>query len=160
MKRNPLVMRAPRFNSRALFLAAGLLIAPLVAGCGGAAALRMSVDRPSENKGPIWVGVFYLSKEAALDGKSVADLIDKPEAVKGMDGVLDKDVFSVQPGKDRPILREEYEKSLLGLNTILVVANFPKPGDCARQKIAVKKGEDINYHISVTEKCLEVKKGK
>lgn len=155
---NPFVMRTPRFGSRALLLLAGLLAAPALTGCGGAAALRMSIDRPAENKGPIWVGVFYLTKESALDGKSVADLIDKPEAVKGMDGVLDKEVFSVQPGKDRPILREEYEKSLLGLNTILVVANFPKPTDCARQKIAVKKGEDIKYHISVTEKCLEVKK--
>lgn len=158
MKRNPLVTRAPRFKAGALLLLCALTAAPLLVGCGHPAGMNMTIDRPAENKGPIWVGVFYLTKESALDGKSVAELIDKPEAVKGMDGVLDKEVFSVQPGKDRPIVREEYEKTLLGLNTILIVANFPKPTDCARQKIAVKKGEDLKYTVSVAEKCLEVKK--
>ena len=162
MNRNPLDTTAPRVHPRLLLVLCALAVAPFLSGCGHPAKLDMSIDRPAEYKGPIWVGVFFLSKESALDGKSVADLIDKPEAVKGMDGVLDQDVFSVQPGKDRVESREKYEKDpkLMGLNTILVVGNFPKPTDCARQKLTVKKGEDIKYKISVSEKCLEVTPGK
>lgn len=152
------MIRIPRlqFACARFVLVAGLL-APLVTGCGGAAALKMSLERPAEEKGAVWVGVYFLSKPSALDGKSIAELIDKPEVSKAVDGVLDQEVFSLQPGRGpRDILREEYEKKLSGVNTILVVANFPKPGDCARQTITVKKGESINLRIAVAEKCLSV----
>lgn len=144
-------------------LAAGLLalalLVPLVSGCGGAASLQMSIERPAEEKGAVWVGVYFLSKPSALDGKSIAELIDKPEASKAVDGVVDQEVFSLQPGRGpRAVLREEYEKRLNGVNTILVVANFPKPGDCARHKETVKQGDSVNLLISVAEKCLSVKK--
>jgi hypothetical protein len=128
-------------------------------GCGGGGPyFQMRMSREVAEGQPVWVGVYLLTKEAALDGKEIRELTNK-EAAKSLgpsDGVAEHYIQPVYPGSEPVELpKKEYAPEV---TTVLIAANFPKPQECARQKIAVKKGEDIKVRVSIDDKCLKIHK--
>ena len=125
------------------------------AGCGGGSYIRARLERPVQYEQPVWVGVYFLSQESALDGVETSKLIDSPDSYGESAGVIDREVFPVYPGADvHTVLREKYDPRIAW---VLFVA-FPKGEACSRQKLAVKKDAELTLTVSVEEQCLVVKK--
>lgn len=141
-------------------LAAALVLSVTMSGCfgcGGAKTISLQLD--STHQQPVWVGIYLLSKEAALDGRPNSDLTDadKARSLGPSDGVIDHEVRPVYPGEPVTFVREKYDPAV---SWILVVANIPKPDPCTRAKVPVKKGSDVKLRLSVVDKCVNVvKKG-
>lgn len=144
-------------TARLLVCAGAAALLPGLCGCGGGGPyFQMKLDRDVTEGKPVFVGVYLLSKEAALDGREIPELTNKEtaKALGAADGVIDHYIQPVYVGED-PIVVDKKEYSPFP-SWVLVVANFPKAGSCARQKIEVKKGDDLKLRISVDDKCLKI----
>jgi hypothetical protein len=126
-------------------------------GCGGGGNIKMQLDNTLEK--PVWVGIYLLSKEAALDGRPNSDLTsqDVAKTFGTAEGVVDYELKPVYVNDPITFTREPYDPAV---TTVLVAANFPKADPCARVKIPVKKGGDVKLNITVVDKCLKIAKSK
>ena len=126
-------------------------------GCGGDSFIRADLERGAGLKQPAWVGVYYLSQESAIDAVDAADLVSRTKAeekLAGVQGIVMKEINPVYPDEPVSILKEAPDASI---RWVVIVANL-KGGSCARQKVALKKGETVKLHVTVEEQCLVVKK--
>lgn len=147
---------AARWNLAAVAILAFSLTGCL--GCGGGRVLRAELERAETHRQPAWVGVYYLSKESAVDDVEIADLTNRQrsdEKLKGVDGVVLKEIQPVYPGDTVVLLKEDPDPSI---TCIVIVANLPEAGSCARQKLTMKKGQSLKVKVSIEENCLTIKK--
>jgi hypothetical protein len=141
----------------ARLLVGGALMTGTMSGClgcgGGVNTIQMELDSAHEQ--PVWVGIYLLSKEAALDGRPNSDLTNKEVArtFSAADGVIDHDVRPIYPGEPIVFLRQDYDPAV---KYILITANFPNPDPCARQKRPIGEEENVNLKVSVVDKCLKI----
>jgi hypothetical protein len=148
-----------RTTRGALWIAAALMTGFISGclGCGGAKVLRVGLDRDATYERPVWVGVYFVNSATALDGRENAELTTKENAKNfgPPDGVIGTpSIQPVYPGRDPIIIpMEDYDPAI---SHILVVANYPDPGDCSRLKVPVKKGSSLTLMVSVGAECLKI----
>lgn len=148
--------KAAHWNLAAMALLAFSLTGCL--GCGGSRVLRAELERSDAHRQPAWVGVYYLSRESAIDDVDIADLTNRArsdEKLKGVEGVVMKEIQPVYPGDTVVLLKEDPDPAI---TCVVIVANLPEAGSCARQKLLVKKGDSLKVRVSIEESCLTVKK--
>ena len=121
------------------------------AGCGSR-YIDIQLDRPTDLDQPAWIGVYFLDQETALDSFENLQLAD-PDAIGIGAGVVDKEVYSLQPGAVKTIRMEDYAEQI---QWIVVAAGFPGDPECARKMIAVKEGAKLNLSITVHSDCITV----
>ncbi len=137
---------------RARSLAGGLALAVMLLGLAGCGQryIAVELDRPENLPQPVWVGVYFLSQESALENYSNAELATESR-VEGADGVVHERVFAIKPGDRRQIELQEYDERI---GWVEVAAGLPDR--CARQRIAVESGAKLRIMITVTETCIEL----
>ncbi|MEZ4649562.1 MAG: type VI secretion lipoprotein TssJ [Candidatus Eisenbacteria bacterium] len=138
------------WNPTALFVLAAIAMFALSA-CGGGSYLQVNLLRDATHDKPVYVGVYYLSQEAAIDGASIPDLIDNPDQFS--DGVVDKRVLPVYPGEVKPITMENYAPDI---KWIAVVADFGSSAECTRDKKPVPPGSKFALNVKVEADCIEL----
>jgi hypothetical protein len=156
-RRGRVAARLP--GAAGLLLLCGVVAALLLllCGCGGGGpTFQMKLDRDVTEGKPIWVGVYLLAKETALDGKEIPELTNKEsaKALGASDGVIDHYVQPVYVGETPIVVTPKKYDPFPAW--VLIVANFPKAGECARVKLPVKKGDDLKLRVSVDDKCLKI----
>jgi hypothetical protein len=129
-----------------------LLGALLLAGCGSA-HIRLQLQRPEDCTRPLNVGIFFLSRESALNGVGPAELINHPERFTEADGVLDRESFPLYPGDSRVVAREKPDTRI---GWIVVAGGYPDSPACAIQRVPVKKKSKFALSVSAEETCLKV----
>ena len=124
----------------------------LAAGCGSR-YIMIDLERPVELKQPVWVGVYFLSQETALDDLENHELTD-PDGVELGGAVVYKEVYSLYPGDEaRPIKLEKYDESI---RWIVVAAGIADPQECARWKKEVEEGAKLKIAMTVDDQCISV----
>lgn len=141
--------RADRFARVGLFV--GLLTATFLSACGGGSYIRMNLLRDVAHEKPVYVGVYFLSQESAIDAASIPDLIDNPEQFA--DGVVARQVFPVYPGEIRPLPLENYDPAI---RWVALVADFGSDAECARAKTPVSPGAKLDLQVSLEADCLRL----
>jgi len=124
----------------------------VISGCGQR-YIQIDLNRPENFSQPVWVGVYFLSKERALDDMDNNQLAD-PEGVVGVSGVLDKLVRPLYPGEvASPILMKDYDKEI---RWVVVAAGFPEATRCARLQVPVKEDAELKIQVTVNKECISL----
>jgi hypothetical protein len=138
-------------------LALSMLFGVAITSCGGSRYANVEFVRPASEERPIWVGVYFLNREGALDAEPISDLIANHDAYKSKPEVVDSYVFSLAPGKDRPVRLEPLDPAI---TWILLVAESDQTDPCTRKDIQVVPGKKVNLRVSVEGYCLQVTQAK
>jgi predicted component of type VI protein secretion system len=121
-------------------------------GCGQR-YIQVDLERPGDLPRPVWVGVYFLSQESALDDVDTSRLAD-PDGVPLGDGVVKKEVYPLHPGGVvKRISLKGYDPLI---RWVVVAAGFPEPRGCARQKVLVKEGAKLTIAATVGEECIRL----
>ena len=132
------------------FLAIAGLI--LIAGCGKC-YIKIDLARSGSPERPVWVGVYFLSQESALDDRDNAEL-SNPDGIPLGDGVIEKEVYPLYPdGEIRQIERKPFKPEI---SWVVVAAGFPDAKPCARKKVQVKEGAKLTITVTVDEECINL----
>lgn len=138
-------------SSRTALVAASLLLLVL-AGCGGGSYIHLNLMRDVSHDKPVYVGVYFLSQEAAIDAASIPDLIDNPDQFT--DGVVARQVLPVYPGEVKPLPMDNYDPSI---RWVAIVADFGSSAECTRDKKAVPPGSKLDLSVSIEADCIQLK---
>jgi predicted component of type VI protein secretion system len=142
-----------RFGATFKMMSLGVLVIlglAIISGCGQR-YIKIDLNRSDKFNQPVWVGVYFLSQETALDAMESKELAD-PNGRELGSGVLRKTVFPLYPGeKAAPILEENYNPEI---RWVVIAAGFPHTRRCARLKVPVTEGAELTMKISVNEECI------
>ena len=136
-----------------LFACPLLVLLLVLSGCGGGGGsyIRLNLMRDVSHDKPVYVGVYFLSQEGAIDAASIPDLIDSPDQFT--DGVVAKQVIPVYPGEVKPLPMDNYDTRI---RWVAVVADFGSAAECARDKHAVPPGSKIELTVQIEANCIEL----
>jgi predicted component of type VI protein secretion system len=133
----------------ALFVLSLLLL--VLGGCGGGSYIHLNLMRDVSHDKPVYVGVYFLSQEAAIDAAAIPDLIDNPEEFT--EGVVAKQVLPVYPGEVKPVPMENYDPLI---RWIAIVADFGTSAECTRDKKAVPAGSKLEISVAIEADCIQL----
>jgi len=139
-------------------VATGLLILIglfLLSGCGQR-YVNVNLIRPPNFDKSVWVGVYFLSQETALDDLDNIVLADPDnENELAGRGVVHKEIFPLYPAEEAHLIQmPKYDPAI---RFIVVVAGIPDANPCARQSYTLKENAELTIYAILNEKCIDLR---